>query len=319
MRVLVEVAREIVDGATQDVDHLLHVGDLGLDHLTGSDRLAEGDAVVSALEGNLEHTLGHAKVGHGDVHAGDGQGVDGDLHALALLAEQVLRLEHQVGELQACMTGAAAAHHMGHGDDLEARSVVGDQEAGQAGVLVVIGVGYGDDVGVIGAVGMADQPLLAVQDVVAIGVLDGGGVQVGARAAGLLGDGEVAVHRLVLELVHQLGLDLVGAVVVKDAPVHVGSVMQVHAHAARAAGELFLDAQDLKLVKIPSAVLAGQVEAIQVVFLGQLVELLGEGVGDLDLLLNLLERTFGKLADLLQIRFELLVGDLCIGIHVNLL
>ena len=144
-------------------------------------------------------------------------------------------------------------------------------------------------------------------------------MQVGARAAGLLGDGEVAVHRLVLELRHQLGLDLVGAVVVKDAPVHVGSVMQVHAHAARAAGELFLDAQDLKLVEIPSAVLAGQVEAIQVVFLGQFVELLREGVGDLDLFLNLLERTFGKFADLLQIRFELLVGDLCIGIHVNLL
>lgn len=61
---------------------------------------------------------------------------------------------------------------------------------------------------------MADQPLLAVQDVVAVGVLDGGGVQVGARAAGLLGDGEVAVHRFVLELVHQLGLDLVGAVIV---------------------------------------------------------------------------------------------------------
>ena len=301
------------------MDHLLHVGDLGLDHLTGSDRLAEGDAVVSALEGDFEHALSHTKVGHGDVHAGNGQGVDGDLHALALFAEQVLRLEHQVGEFQARMAGAAAAHHVGHGDDLEARSVVGHQEAGQAGVLVVIGVGHGDDVGVIGAVGVADQPLLAVQDVVAVGVLDGGGVQVGARAAGLLGDGEVAVHRLVLELVHQLCLDLVGAVVVKDAPVHVGSVMQVHAHAARAAGELFLDAQDLKLVKIPSAVLAGQVEAIQVVFLGQLVELLGEGVGDLDLLLNLLERTFGKLADLLQIRFELLVGDLGIGIHVNLL
>ena len=90
------------------------------------------------------------------MHAGDGQGVDGDLHALALLAEQILRLEHQVGELQASMTGTAAAHHMGHGDDLEARSVVGDQEAGQTGVLVVIGVGHGDDVGVIGAVGMAD-------------------------------------------------------------------------------------------------------------------------------------------------------------------
>ena len=94
-------------------------------------------------------------------------------------------------------------------------------------------------------------------------------------------------------------------------------MMQVHAHAARAAGELFLDAQDLKLVKVPSAVLAGQIEAIQVVLLGQLVELLGEGVGDFDLFLNLLERTFGKLADLLQIRFELLVGDLSIGIHLE--
>ena len=54
------------------MDHHLHVGDLGLDHLTGSNRLTEGDAVVGALEGNLEHTLSHAEVGHSDVNARDG-------------------------------------------------------------------------------------------------------------------------------------------------------------------------------------------------------------------------------------------------------
>lgn len=108
-------------------------------------------------------------------------------------------------------------------------------------------------------------------------------MDVGAGAAGLLGQGEAGEDGLVLELVHVLGLQLIRAVVVQDAPVQVGGVVQVHAHAARAAGELLLHAQDVELGQVPAAVLGRQGEAVQVVLLGQLVELLREDVRDLDL------------------------------------
>ena len=163
---------------------------------------------------------------------------------------------------------------------------------------------------------MGDQPLLAVEDVVAVLVLLGRRVDVGAGAAGLLGQGEAGEHGLVLELVHVLGLELVRAVVVKDAPVQVGSVVQVHAHAARAAGKLLLDPEDVELRQIPSAVLRGQREAVQVVLDRQIVELLGELVGHLDLRLHLLERPLDQLADLLEVGLELLFGQLA---HVTLL
>ena len=140
-------------------------------------------------------------------------------------------------------------------------------------------------------------------------------MKVSAGAAGLLGDGEVAVDGLVLELVHELGLDFGRAVVVEDAPVHIGCVMQVHAHAARTAGELFLNTQDLEFVEVPSAVLRGKIETIQIVLLREFVELFGEGVGDFDFLLDLFEGAFDQFANLLQIRLELLVGDFGIGIH----
>ena len=90
--------------------------------------------------------------------------------------------------------------------------------------------------------------------------------------------------------------------------------MQVHAHAAGAAGELFLDLQDLLLVEAPSAVLLGEGEAVQVVLDGEIVELLRELVRHLDLRLHLLERTLGQLADLLEVGLELLFGQFA---HVN--
>ena len=88
----------------------------------------------------------------------------------------------------------------------------------------------------------------------------------------------------------------------------------MHTHAARTTGELLLNAQDVELRKIPSTVLSGESETIQVVFLGQLVELLGEDVRHLDLGLHLLERTLCELLDLLEIRVELLLGQFA---HVN--
>ena len=139
-------------------------------------------------------------------------------------------------------------------------------------------------------------------------------MDVGAGAAGLLGQGEAGEDGLVLELVHVLGLQLIRTVVVQDAPVQVGSVVQVHAHAARAAGELLLHAQDVELGQVPAAVLGRQGEAVQVVLLGQLVELLREDVRDLDLGLHLLERALGQVLDLLEVGLELLLGQFA---HVN--
>ena len=249
------------------------------------------------------------------MSTGNRQGVDSNLHALALFAEQVLLVKLHVGELEAGVSSTASAHHVGHRGDFVARGVNGDEESGETLVALLGGIGHSDDVSEFAAVGVGDEPLLAVQNIVTVGVFDGGGVKVSAGAAGLLGNGEVAVDGLVLELVHELGLDFGRAVVVEDAPVHIGSVMQVHAHAARTAGELFLNTQNLELVEVPSAVLRGKIETIQIVLLREFVELFGEGVGDFDFLLNLFEGAFDQFANLLQICLELLVGNFGIGIH----
>ena len=144
-------------------------------------------------------------------------------------------------------------------------------------------------------------------------------MKVSTGAAVLLGDGEVAVDGLVLELVHVLCLELRLAVVIEDAPVHVSGMMEMHAHSARTTRELFLDTQDLKLVEVPSAVLGGKVETIEIVFLGELVEFLGEGVGDFDFFLHFIEGTFDQFTDLLEVCLKLFIGDLGVRIHLNLL
>ena len=113
-----------------------------------------------------------------------------------------------------------------------------------------------------------------------------------------------------VKMVYVGGLQLVAAVVVQDAPVQVGGVVQVHAHAARAARELLLHLQDLLLGEAPSAVLFGQRVAVQVVLAGQVDELLRELVGDLHLALHFLEGVFRQLAAGLQEIAELLVGQL---------
>ena len=248
MRVHVEIAREVVDQATQRVRSGGHVGNLHLDGLASGDGLAKRDAVVGASDAHLKHALAHAKVGCRNVNAGDGQRVDGHFHALALAAQQVFRVETHVREFQARMACAAAAHHVGHFHQLESRSVHRHQECGQAGIFIVVRVGDRDDVSILRAVGVGDKPLLAVQQIGAVFLADGGGVNVGAGAAGLLGKREAREHGLILELVHQLGLDLRRAVFVEDAPIQVGRIMKMHAHAARAAAELFLHLEDFELV-----------------------------------------------------------------------
>ena len=93
-------------------------------------------------------------------------------------------------------------------------------------------------------------------------------------------------------------------------------MMQVHTHATRTTRELLLHAQDLELVEVPSAVFGRKIETIEIVFLGELIELVGELVRYFDLLLHLLERAFDQFADLLEIRLEHLVSDSCIWIHI---
>ena len=91
--------------------------------------------------------------------------------------------------------------------------------------------------------------------------------------------------------------------------------MHVHTHARRTTGELFLNLQDFLLGEAPSTVLYRERVTIDVVVDVGLVELLGERVGYLDLLLPFGVRTFDHVANLLEVRLELLVGDGCIRIH----
>ena len=172
--------------------------------------------------------------------------------------------------------------------------------------MVGIGIRIGDgvDVGVGVHVGERDEPLLAVEDVVAVLVLHGRGVQVGARAARGLGEAPGREDGLVLELRHELGLELLGAVVVERAPVEVLGEVHVHAHAAGAAGELLLALEDLKLVQAPAAVFLRQRHAVDAVLVAQVVEFLGKLVRDLDFGLHLFARAFDEGAQLLKVRLN---------------
>lgn len=92
--------------------------------------------------------------------------------------------------------------------------------------------------------------------------------------------------------------------------------MKVHTHATRTTRELLLHAQDLKFVEVPPAIFGRKIETIEIVFLGELIELVGELVRYFDLLLHLLKRAFDQFADLLEICLEHLVSDSCIWIHI---
>lgn len=67
-------------------------------------------------------------------------------------------------------------------------------------------------------------------------------------------------------------------------------MMKVHTHATRTTRELLLHAQDLKFVEVPPAIFGRKIETIEIVFLGELIELVGELVRYFDLLLHLLKR-----------------------------
>ena len=92
-------------------------------------------------------------------------------------------------------------------------------------------------------------------------------------------------------------------------------MMEMHTHSARATRELFLNLQDLELVEVPSTVLFGKIEAIEIVFLGEFIELLRESIGYLNLFLHLVEWALCQFADLLEVRLELLIRNGSFRIH----
>ena len=179
-----------------------------------------------------------------------------------------------------------------------------DEKRAQAFVSLLFRIGDGYHVRELGTVGVGDEPLLAVEDVVAFAVFHRGGVDVGAGSAGAFGQGAVGEDALVLELGHVFGLELLAAVIVEDAPVQVGCIVQMHAHAARSARELFLDLQDFLFAEAPAAVLLGQRVAIEVVLACELEEFFGKLVRDLDFFLHFLEGPLGEGAYLLEVVFE---------------
>ena len=162
---------------------------------------------------------------------------------------------------------------------------------------------------------MGDEPLFTVQNIRTVSLLFCSGVKVSTSTTSLFGDSKVAVNGLVLELVHELSLELWLAIVLKDTPVHVSCMMKMHTHSARSTRELFLNLQDFKLVEIPSTVFRWQIVTIEVVLLGEFIELLWEGIGYLDLFLHFFEWALCQFADLLEVCLKLLIRDLCVRIH----
>ena len=160
--VQIEVIAEVDDGAAKSMDHHLHVSELYADSLTLDDRLTEGNAVACTSDGHLEHALRNTEVRSCDVYAGNRERVHSNLHALAALAEHQFGLELNVGELQAGVTGATAAHHVRHRNDLEARTIHRNEEGGQTIVALLVRIGYADYVRELRAVGVRNEPLLAL-------------------------------------------------------------------------------------------------------------------------------------------------------------
>lgn len=67
--------------------------------------------------------------------------MDRNFHALAHFAKQILRTELDIGELEASVTSATAAHHVRHRNELITRSIDRYEERGKARVLVVFRIG----------------------------------------------------------------------------------------------------------------------------------------------------------------------------------
>ena len=298
------------------MDHHLHVSELNADCLTLDDRLTEGYTVASTSDGHFEHALRNTEVRSSNVNTRYSEGVHSNLHAFATLAEHQFWLEFNVGELQTGVAGTTAAHHMRHWYEFETRLVHWYKEGRQTIVALLVRVSYADYVRELRAVSVGDEPLFTIEDPLALFFVPySGGVKVSTSAARLLGESEVGEDGLVLEERHILLFDFWLTEVVKDAPVQVRCIVHMHTHTRRTTRELFLYLKDFLLIEAPSTVLYRERETINVVLNVGLVELLGERVGYLDLLLPFSVRTFDHFAYLFEVLLKLLVGNGCIRIH----
>lgn len=83
-----------------------------------------------------------------------------DLHALTLFTEEVLRIKYNVGELEAGVTGATAAHHVRHRNNFKAGEIHWYEESGETLVAALLRISYSNDVGELRAVSVGNEPFL---------------------------------------------------------------------------------------------------------------------------------------------------------------
>ena len=88
------LARRGDDQVLGGLDARRHVGELELDRLVVADRLAEGDALLGVLQGQLEGPHGRAEAAGRDV---DAAGLDAGHHLVEALVDAGLAAEHRRG------------------------------------------------------------------------------------------------------------------------------------------------------------------------------------------------------------------------------
>ena len=107
-----------------------HVGQLELQGLAGLGLV--GILLLQVLHALVQRPLGQAHAQGGDGRAGHVQGLHGDLHAFAFLAQQVGGRDVDVLEQQFHGVGAADAQLVVHRADGEARGALLDDEGADA-------------------------------------------------------------------------------------------------------------------------------------------------------------------------------------------
>ena len=187
---IINLLGTLVGQQAQGVDTCGHVGNGLLDGLALDDFLAKCDPVIGTGNGHLQEALAHAQQAYANGGAGDRQRVEELVQALAHGADTVAVGYDHVLHAQMRVAGTAAAHHMGHGVNDQARCVSGDKEGRQA-VLAVLVIRNGDGEEAVSNIGEGDQGLGAVQNPV-VTVFDRGGLDIGAGAAVGLSQGKRA-------------------------------------------------------------------------------------------------------------------------------
>ena len=166
------------------IEPALHVGDLGLDHLERTDRLAEALALLHIGDGRLVGGLGQAHGLRGDADAAGIQHAHGDLEALAVLTDDLVRRGHVILEFDLARRRRADAQ-LGLGLAAVETGLGGvDHECGDAlGALGRIGDRKQNDV--LGDRAGGDPALLAVDHIAAVVLFDRLAAHRGGVGAGL--------------------------------------------------------------------------------------------------------------------------------------